>query len=293
MSHPAAILKARGLHASKRRGQNFLLQPSTAQAIAASAGLDGSQVVVEIGCGLGALTLALAPLARRVIALEVDRGVHEAFAQILTQSRAANVELRLADALEFAWLDEAKAVGAPLTVLGNLPYGISSPLLFALLDNLEAWQSATLMVQREVATRLQAGPGGRDYGRLSVLVQCWCRVRAGQVVGPEQFFPRPQVESQVVHLTPRQRPLAELNGSEDAAWFSRVVKAAFGMRRKTLANALAGGLGRPRGEIEQILLAEGIEPSRRAETLSVVELGRTAQGLRKGPDGLDRPAPPR
>jgi 16S rRNA (adenine1518-N6/adenine1519-N6)-dimethyltransferase len=158
-------------------------------------------------------------------------------------------------------------------------------LLFKLLENLEHWSSATLMVQREVAERLTAAPGGREYGRLSALMQCWCETRAGLVVGPDQFFPRPQVESRVVHLAPRERPLADLPGPEQAAWFTQVVKAAFGQRRKTLLNSLAGGLGRPRDEVEAGLARAGIDPVRRAETLSPEEFGQVAKALTPGAPG--------
>ncbi len=279
MSHPLAILQAKGLQASKRRGQNFLIHAATAQGIAASAGIQPGDTVLEIGAGLGALTLALAQLAGRVIALEVDRGVHQALSEILAAQGAANVELRLADALELDWAAEAAAAGGPLLVVGNLPYSISSPLLFALLENLAAWRAGAFMVQAEVATRLLAPPGGKDYGRMSVLMQCWCQIKPGMRVGPEQFFPRPQVDSRVVHLTPRQEPLAQLSSMNGAAWFSRVVKAAFGMRRKTLANALAGGLNLPRAQIEDALRGAGLEPGCRAETLSVADLGRVAASL--------------
>jgi 16S rRNA (adenine1518-N6/adenine1519-N6)-dimethyltransferase len=279
MQHPAGILKARGLAASRRRGQNFLTQPATALALAVSAGLALEDVVVEIGPGLGALTLPLAALAGRVIALEVDLGVHEALLAVLAQAGAVNVEARRQDALTFAWAAEAAAAGRRFKVVANLPYAIGSPLLLSLLESLGHWSSATLMVQREVAERLAAAPGRREYGRLSVLLQCWCKINLGVVVGPEQFFPRPQVESRVVHLTPRARPLADIAGLEQAVWYAQVVKAAFGQRRKTLLNSLTGGLGRPRAEVEEVLKGEGIDTSRRAETLDPQELGGVARAL--------------
>lgn len=279
MIHPGVLLKTHGLHASKRRGQNFLTQPATAAAIARSAGIGPEDVVLEIGAGLGALTLACAALARRVIALEVDRGVHQALTPILVQEGAANVDLRLQDALDLDWPALAQEVGQPLVVVGNLPYAISSPLLFTLLENISRWRSATLMVQREVAVRLLAGPGGKDYGRLTVLLATWCRITPGPVVGPDQFFPRPQIDSQVVHLTPLEPPPAALEGPGQVQWYSQVVKAAFSQRRKTLANSLAGGLGLERQAVAQALEAAGLEGSRRAETLAPGEFGRVAQAL--------------
>ncbi|MBI5521419.1 MAG: ribosomal RNA small subunit methyltransferase A [Desulfarculus sp.] len=279
MTHPGVLLKTHGLHASKRRGQNFLCQPATASAIARAAGIQAGDVVLEIGAGLGALTCACAELAARVVALEVDRGLHAVLAGLLAERGIANVDLRLADALDLDWPAIAAEAGGPLVVVGNLPYAISSPLLFNLLENRALWRSATLMVQREVATRLLAAPGGKDYGRLTVLMQTWLEARPGMVVGPEQFFPRPAVDSQVLHLKPLEAPLVPLAGPAAEEWFSRVVKAAFSQRRKTLANSLAGGLNRPREEAAQAIAAAGLDPGRRAETLQPQELGRVAAAL--------------
>ncbi len=279
MTHPGVLLKTHGLKASKRRGQNFLCQPATALAIARAAGLNPADVVLEIGAGLGALTCAAASLAGRVIALEVDRGLYPVLGEMLAQQGIVNVDLRLFDALELDWPALAQEAGGPLVVVGNLPYAISSPLLFKLLEHRACWRSATLMVQREVATRLLASPGGKDYGRLTVLMQTWLEVRAGMVVGPDQFFPRPAVDSQVLHLRPLEEPLVALSGPEAAAWFALVVKAAFSQRRKTLANSLAGGLGRPREDVLAALKTAQVDPGRRAETLQPQELGRVAAAL--------------
>jgi 16S rRNA (adenine1518-N6/adenine1519-N6)-dimethyltransferase len=284
MTHPGILLKEHGLKASKRRGQNFLCQPATALAIARAAGLEPGDVVLEIGAGLGALTLAAAGLAARVIALEVDRGVHAVLEGLLKAQGVANVDLRLTDALELDWAACAQAAGGPLTVLGNLPYAISSPLLFNLLENRSYWRSATLMLQREVAGRLLAAPGGKDYGRLSVLLQTWFTVRPGMLVGPDQFFPRQAVDSQVLHLSPLAAPLVPLDGPRQEAWFGQVVKAAYSQRRKTLANSLAGGLGRPREEVARAITAAGLDPGRRAETLTPQELGRVAAALAPQPE---------
>jgi 16S rRNA (adenine1518-N6/adenine1519-N6)-dimethyltransferase len=279
MAHPGTLLKSHGLRASKKRGQNFLVHPATAQAIAASAGIGPGEVVVEIGAGLGALTLACARLAARVVALEVDRGLFRALEQVLAGAGADNVELRLQDALDVDWEELAATAGGPVTVVGNLPYAISSPLLLKLVSARECWQRATLMLQRELAQRLSSPPGNKDYGRLSVLVQTWCEIEPGFSVGPDQFFPRPAVESRIVHLKSRRDPLVPLADGEQAAWFQTVVKAAFSQRRKTLANSLAGGLGRDRPGVAQALTRAGIDPRRRAETLSPQEFFRAAQEL--------------
>ena len=279
MIHPGHLLKAHGLRASKARGQNFLTQPASAAAIAGGAGIGPEDTVVEIGGGLGALTLAVAGLARRVVSLEVDRGLHPVLVAILAQAGADNVEARLADALDLDWRAEAGAAGAPLVVVGNLPYSISSPLILALLANRSHWRSATLMLQREVAQRLAAAPGGKDYGRLTVLVQTWCLVRPGPVLGPEQFFPRPAVDSRVLRLEPRPEPLVPWAQGEGEQRLTRVVKAAFSQRRKTLVNSLCGGLGLDRPLVAAALAQAGIDPARRAETLAIAELGRVALAL--------------
>ena len=272
--HPAAILKAHGLRAGKKRGQNFLTQPSTAQAIVRSAEIGPDDTVLEIGAGLGALTLPLAARAARVVAVEVDRGIFAALEQVLAQAGAGNVEPRLADALALDWPALAREAGGPLVVAGNLPYSISSPLLFLLLEQRALWKSASLMLQKEVARRLTSRPGSKDWGRLSVLMQRWCSVRAGMEVGPGQFFPRPAVASQMVHLAPREDAAA---GPEAEAAFARVVKAAFSQRRKTVVNSLAAGLDRPRQEVAAALEQAGIDPRRRAETMTLAEF--TALGL--------------
>lgn len=277
--HPRELLKTHGLAASKERGQNFLVQPATAQAIAQAAGIQQGEVVVEIGAGFGALTMAAAARAGRVIAVELDRGVHAALQGILASSGVSNVELRHANALDLDWRAIAQEAGAPVNVLGNLPYNISSQVFFRLIGALGSWRRATLMMQKEVAVRLMAGPGNRDYGRLSVLVQAWCALEPGIKVGPDQFFPRPKVASQVVHITPLAEPLLGEASQEQAAWFSQVVKAAFSQRRKTLANSLAGGLKRERPEMAAALEKAGIQPTRRAETLSIAEFAAVSQAL--------------
>jgi 16S rRNA (adenine1518-N6/adenine1519-N6)-dimethyltransferase len=279
MTHPAAILKAHGLRAGKKRGQNYLAQPATAGAIAASAQAGPDDLVVEIGAGLGALTLPLAASAARVIAVEVDRGVFAALQEVLAQAGAVNVEPILADALNLDWPALAREAAGPVVVAGNLPYAISSPLLFNLLDNLSCWKRATLMVQKELANRLLGSPGGKDWGRMSVLIQTWCSVSRGMEVGPSQFFPRPAVASQVVHLEPLAQPIVPLEGDQERQDYAKVIKAAFSQRRKMLANSLAGGLGRERDAILPALEQAGVEPSRRAETLSIAEFAAVTKAL--------------
>ena len=279
MTHPSALLKAFGLRASKKRGQNFLVQPATASAIARFLGAGPKDTVVEIGSGLGALTLALAGLAGGVVAVEIDRGVVRALAEILAEAGAGNVVITEQDALELDWAAIAQKAGGPVLVAGNLPYNISSPLLFKLLDNLDAWRSACFMVQKELAVRLAAEPGSRDYGRMAVLVKTFLAVEPGMQLGPDQFFPRPAVDSMVMRLRRLERPLVEFSGRAETELFRSVVKAAFSQRRKTLANSLMGGLRLKREPVASALEAAGVDGGRRAETLSPVEFGRVARAL--------------
>ncbi|MCB2187376.1 MAG: 16S rRNA (adenine(1518)-N(6)/adenine(1519)-N(6))-dimethyltransferase RsmA [Deltaproteobacteria bacterium] len=278
MIHPRTLLERYGLHASKARGQNFLNSSATALAIARQVAPPPDGVVLEIGGGLGALTLALASLAGRVVVLEVDRGVHQALTEILAQEGVENVDLRLADALTADWAGLAAEAGGPLTLAGNLPYNLTSPLLFNLLEARRHWTRGVFMVQREVAQRLAARPGGKEWGRLAVLTQAFCQVTAGSLIGRKQFYPEPQVESRLVHLTVLAEPRGGLTPDQEA-WFRQVVKAAFAQRRKMVGNSLAAGLELPRAAVDQALAGVELLPTRRAETMSVEELAAAARAL--------------
>ena len=279
MIFPGVLLKQHGLRASKRKGQNFLTQPATAKAIALSACIQPEDTVLEIGAGLGALTLAVASMAKKVVAVEVDRGIFPVLQGILADEGAENVKPILQDALELDLVEMARENGSRFVVVGNLPYSVSSPILFKFLDNLSAWRSATLMVQKEVADRLVSAPGNKDYGRMSVLIQTWCKTGHALTVGPDQFFPKPAVASSVVHLVPREENLARVGSSEEAAWFKGVVKAAFGQRRKTLLNSLSNGLGLEKAKVSFSLESIGIAPSARAETLTPEMFADLARAL--------------
>jgi len=280
MLHPASILKVSDLKVNPRRGQNFLIKSVVARCIITSAKIDLNDIVIEIGSGLGALTLPLANLAKQIITLEIDYAIFGKLLVMLNNIGVINkVELRLMDALKFDWATEAHNVGRRVKVIANLPYSISSLFLFKLLDNLSYWTSATLMFQRELAERLLAFPGGYKYSQLSVLVQCWCEVKAGLVLGPEYFFPRPLVQSQIIHLFPRKYPLVNFLSLKQKIWYVHVVKAAFCQRRKTILNSLVSGLGRSKLEVKTALNQAGVNLVRRAETLNPYELGLIAHKL--------------
>jgi 16S rRNA (adenine1518-N6/adenine1519-N6)-dimethyltransferase len=266
---PKTLLHRLGLRPKKALGQHFLLHPHQARRIVAALSLTGVETVVEIGSGLGALTGFLALAARRVIALERDpelaRFLRE---ELLVETPGGEVICQ--DVLEFDFPGAAREAGRPLTVVGNLPYQITSPLLFTLIRDIAAIAQAVLMMQQEVGARLAAGPGTKDYGILSVLVQYHFRITRLFSLSPGNFYPPPQVDSMVLQLVPATSAPA----AQDEALLHRLVKIAFGHRRKTLSNTLVSGaesLGlRPeamRAMVEEL----GIDLKRRGETLSVAE----------------------
>jgi 16S rRNA (adenine1518-N6/adenine1519-N6)-dimethyltransferase len=274
-SSARALLARYGLRPKKSWGQNFLEDENIRIRIVAAAGLGAEDVVVEIGAGLGAITARLLPTARRVIAVERDRDM----VRVLTGELGADPRLviREEDALSFDLAAAAREAGRPLVVVGNLPYQITSPLLFKIAEESaggEVVGRAVLMVQREFAERMVAPPGGKIYGRLSVMIQQLARVRRLFDVGSHAFLPRPAVTSTVFSLEPRPAPLAPV---KDAALFAAAVRVGFGARRKTLRRALATAFGD--APAQAALEAAGIDGARRAETLAVEEFGRLADGL--------------
>jgi 16S rRNA (adenine1518-N6/adenine1519-N6)-dimethyltransferase len=269
---PKTLLNRLGLRPKKALGQHFLLHPHQARRIVAALNLTGAETVVEIGAGLGALTGLLAPAARRVIALERDPELARFLAaELLAES--PGVQIICQDVLEFDFPGAAREAGRPLTVVGNLPYQITSPLLFILIRDLAAIDQAVLMMQLEVGARLTASPGTKDYGILSVLVQYHFRVTRLFSLSPGNFYPPPQVDSVVLRLVP-EVPEPPASVALDAALLHQVVKAAFGHRRKTLNNTLVSGaaaLGLSPEAMRGILAELNLDLNRRGETLSVAE----------------------
>jgi len=250
---------------SKRRalGQHFLRDAGIARAIVDLVAPTAADLVVEIGPGQGALTQELARRAGRVVALEVDRGLLESL-----RRRWPAVEVLEADARTWDYGALERAPGGRVLVVGNLPYSVGKPIVAALLEARGALDAMALMLQREVAERLAAPPGGKVYGALSVLTQAVCDVELALRVPPGAFRPPPKVESAVVRLTPRSHARVP---PELEARFREVVRAAFASRRKTLANALTGGLGLSLGVAREAATRSGVDPGRRAETLTIEE----------------------
>ena len=260
---------AAGEHAHrprKRFGQHFLHDPAVVRRIITALAPRPDDVLVEIGPGTGVLTTALLDEVPRLHAVEIDRDL----AQRLEASFAERgLSLHLADALRFDFATLAEGP-ATLRVVGNLPYNISSPLIFHLLSMRGAIRDMHFMLQREVVTRLAAAPGGKDYGRLSVMVQLHCTVEPLFRVGAGAFRPPPRVESAVVRLRPHASlPLQ----ARDLPLLSLIVTRAFGQRRKTLRNALRGVCSEP------LMHSVDVDPSARPETLPVSAYVRLTQAL--------------
>lgn len=255
------------MRSKKRFGQHFL-QDAWAEKLIAVIDPQLNQRFVEIGPGPGALTLRLAPLVQHLTAVELDRDM----VAVLRPQLPANVRLIEADVLD---VDIASFEPAPVRVVGNLPYNVSSPILFRLLDahrTSGGFRDATLMLQREVAERLTASPGTRDFGVLSIFVQLHCDVRVALALPPGAFRPAPKVHSAVVHF--RFRPPAV--HLADSAVFEAMVRSMFTQRRKMLANALVPFATGRDADARTALRQAGIDPNRRPETLQLTELARLA-----------------
>lgn len=283
------LLQKHGIVLRKSLGQNFLMDGNIVRKIVARSNLLPTDVVVEVGPGAGILTAALAASCRHVVAVELDRRLLPVLEEVLGDCK--NVTLVHGDALEVdfdALVSEAAGV-VSYRLVANLPYYITTPLLMRLLTGGFRVVDMVLMVQKEVAERLVAVPGTREYGPLTVAVQYYSQPRLLFRVPRTVFFPQPEVDSCVVHLVKRQEPSLDVG---DEKLFFALVRGAFGQRRKTLANALAGAKlvpGWERREWEALLKECGIEPRRRGETLSLAEfatLARACQGyLAKGGQG--------
>jgi len=252
-------------------GQHFLRDPGIARSIVDLIAPTPADLVVEIGPGQGALTGELTRRAGRVLALEIDCALIERLRAALPA-----VEVLDADARTWDWASLARPAGGRALVVGNLPYSVGTTILVALARAPRAIDAMALMLQREVAERVAAAPGNKIYGSLSVHVQLRWRVELAMRVPPGAFRPPPKVESAVLRLTPLPALPVEL---ADEQRFEAVVRAAFAQRRKTLANALAAGLGLPVGDAREAASRAGVDPGRRAETLNIREFAEVARRL--------------
>jgi len=267
MRPPRDLLRARGIRPRKSMGQHFLTDPNVGALIVRRAQLEPDDVVLEIGAGLGALTLPLAAQVKHVLAVESDSKIATLLGNELLAAGVCNVTILERDILQCDIKALAGRSDASLKVVGNLPYHISSQVLIHLIRFRKVVDAAFLMFQKEVAERLMAKPGSKRYGRLSVLIQYYAKIYPLISVAASAFFPKPKVDSQVVGIAFRH-PVSFQAADENL--FFQIVRAAFGKRRKTLKNALLGGnLGFGNERVSAALELAGIDSRRRAETLSV------------------------
>jgi len=284
------LLKRHGLVLKKSLGQNFLIDPNVLRKIVAAAGLDKSKGALEIGPGIGALTQQLAKEAGTVVAVEIDQRLLPLLRETLSgyphttvvHGDVLKVDLRLL-------FEEHFQSCGQISVVANLPYYITTPIIMKLLEEKLPLENMVVMIQKEVADRMSAKPGGKEYGSLSIAVQYYCEPEIVTIVPRTVFVPQPNVDSAVIKLKVRRQPAVEV---EDEVFFFDVVQACFVQRRKTIYNNLAARYftKETKGQLEPILLAAGIEPSRRGETLSMQEYARLSsvlsEALQRNESGL-------
>jgi len=257
------LLEENGLRPSRARGQNFVADPNTVRRIARLAGVGAGDRVIEIGAGLGSLTLALAETGAHVTAVEVDRGLVPVLRSVVEPVGVTVVE---DDAMRLDW--NALLGEGPWVLVANLPYNVATPLVADILDRVPAIVRMLVMVQREVAERLAAGPGDDAYGAVSVKVAYWATASVAGLVPATVFVPSPNVESALVRIERRDAPAV---GAEvDRERLFALVGAGFGQRRKMLRRSLAGMVG------PDAFAAAGVNPEARAEELDVTAWGRLA-----------------
>jgi 16S rRNA (adenine1518-N6/adenine1519-N6)-dimethyltransferase len=268
-------LREYNLFPKKRLGQHFLVDPNILNKVVRTARVGKEDVVLEVGPGLGEMTLALARQVKKVIAIEIDPKLVEILKEKARQY--PNVEVVKSDILKVDFGNFLMKEGHSIKVVANLPYQISTPLLFRFIGSKEAFSTFTLMLQKEVAERMVAPPGGKEYGPLSIFVQLFLDVSIRFFIKPSAFFPPPKVESAVVDMVWKEKPIVEQKNEE---WFKKVVKACFGYRRKTLVNALRHSELSLNESVESKMEKIGIDPRRRPETLTIQEFVSLAEILK-------------
>ena len=262
----------------KQLGQNFLVNPEVLKIILEAGELSDADTVIEIGAGLGCLTNVVTQHAKHVIAIEVDELLYNVLAsQFSTNPR---VQLLHTDILKLELnsllSDGTRTVPTTFKIIANLPYSITTPILRKLLAHHKQIHSCVLMMQKEVAERIVAGPGGKDYGALTIGVDYYAEATLIATLSPENFYPAPKVDSALLKLTMREKPKVAV---EDEDLFFKVVRTAFRTRRKMLKNALVRGRFAPDEVLATAFEELGIAPQRRAETLDITEFAALANFL--------------
>lgn len=270
-----SLLQKHAFHTKKQFGQNFLIDDRILTQIVAAAAVDKDTVVLEVGPGAGALTAHFAKQAAQVLAVEKDTSLKPVLDDVLAPY--GNVHLHFADCLEIDLLELVKpylSPGASLVFAANLPYYVTTPILFQVLEAGLPLARAVVMVQKEVADRMVASPGGKEYGVLSVGIQYRAKAKRLFTVPPSAFLPQPGVDSAVVLLDCTAPADVTV---EDESLFFRVVRAAFSTRRKTLLNALANSFPIAKADCRDWITSAGIRPEARAETLGIGEFANLAR----------------
>ena len=270
------VLEKDGIHAKKKYGQNFLIDANIVKGIIEAAGITKEDCVLEIGPGIGTMTQLLSRAAGRVVCVEID----------------TSLEPILEDTLSIIWQDVLKTDlvkiaedyngGKPLKVVANLPYYVTTPILMELLEKKGCFESITVMVQKEVADRIKAGPGSSDYGAISLAVAYYARPEVAMIVPPSCFIPRPGVDSAVLVLGAYKEPPVDA----DEKFMFALIRASFNQRRKTLANALTHGLAYKnvhltREEVVSALETMGLSPTVRGEALGLEQFALLSKMLKK------------
>ena len=272
------ILGRHGFSFSKALGQNFLIDPTVCPRMAELGGAREGTGVIEIGPGLGVLTVELAKRADKVVTVELDTRLIPVLAETLNDYR--NVEVINADVLktDLHKLIEENFKGKSVNVCANLPYYITSPILMYLLESKLPVENITVMVQKEAADRLCAKVGSRDSGAITVAVNYYAETQVLFDVGRDCFTPSPNVDSCVIKLKVRKEPPVKVENEE---FFFKMVKAAFSQRRKTAANGISSGMGISKDKVGEALALSGLSPTVRAEALTMEELGTLSDNLLK------------
>lgn len=278
-------LQTHNLAPSKRFGQNFLVNPNTAQSIVTCANIAEEDIIIEVGVGLGALSVPLAQRAREVIGVEIDRGLirYHTEENLLPD----NVCLIHEDILKVDFQKLRNRCGKKLIIVANLPYSISNPFIFKLIDMRQHIDRVVVMLQKEVADRLKASPSTKEYGIPTVLLNACASIETKMILKPHEFHPQPKIHSSVISIQFELQSRASLMGGELFSLFQKVVRASFAQRRKMLLNNLAQApflvqgdtQGDLKGKMSQIIVNTGLKPNIRAEQLTVDDFARLSEQI--------------
>lgn len=277
MTSPRILLAGHNIRPKKQLGQNFLTNPATASMIAKLSGISPEDVVLEIGAGLGALTIPLACTSQKVYAVETDRRIINILKTEIHLNKLSNIVIIKNNILHFDIKAFAEKVGRKIVIIGNLPYNISSQILVKIINSRNMVSRAVLMFQKELAQRITAQPNCKDYGRLAVMLQYSSDIKKLTEVKASLFYPKPKVDSEVIELSFKKKIAYP---AHDELFFHMVIKAAFANRRKTLKNSLsASEIKLDKNRAKHVLESSGIDPIRRAETLNIEEFVKLSNNI--------------